>query len=150
MNLNSYFFMMNLFIRTSWCSGNVLVWPFPIAARRKSKRSNSWRHISALWRHILWVSFCICHCVEPQSSVCSALHWLFVYFKQCSKEQDVVLWVFCRWFTSELLQSWKITGLHIPADQAIFAIQRDWESFKGLFWRALAKQIAVKQSYHPP
>ena len=56
----------------SWCSGNVFVWPFPIAVRRKSERSNSWRHISALWQHILWVAFCICHCVEPPSpSVCS-------------------------------------------------------------------------------
>ena len=58
----------------SWCSGNVFVWPFPIAARRKSKRSNSWRHISVLWRHILWVSFCICHCIvwnhhHPQCAV---------------------------------------------------------------------------------
>ena len=38
---------MSFFITNSWCSWNVFVWPFPIAASRKSETSNSWRHISA-------------------------------------------------------------------------------------------------------
>ena len=70
MNFNSYFFMMNLFIRTSWCSGNVFVWPFPIAASRKSETSNSWRHISACCRHIRQNLFCIFHCLAARS-VCA-------------------------------------------------------------------------------